>query len=208
LARYRDSVCRLCRREGTKLFLKGERCFTDKCAFERRQYPPGQHGQGRHKATEYGLQLREKQKVRRVYGVLEKQFRLYFEKADRQRGETGKNLLTLLERRLDNVVYRLGFACTRAEARQLVRHGHFQVNGRKVNIPSFLVKPGDVIELREKSRKIQRVLDSLEAVSRRPMPTWLNLEKDAFKGSMTGLPVREELPAEFNEQLIVELYSR
>ncbi len=208
MARYRDSVCRLCRREGTKLFLKGERCFTDKCAFERRQYPPGQHGQGRHKATEYGLQLREKQKVRRVYGVLEKQFRLYFEKADRQRGETGKNLLTLLERRLDNVVYRLGFACTRAEARQLVRHGHFQVNGRKVNIPSFLVKPGDVIELREKSRKIQRVLDSLEAVSRRPMPTWLNLEKDAFKGSMTGLPVREELPAEFNEQLIVELYSR
>ncbi len=208
MARYRDSVCRLCRREGVKLFLKGERCFTDKCAFDRRQYPPGQHGQRRHKETEYGRQLREKQKARRVYGVLEKQFHLYFERADRQKGETGKNLLTILERRLDNIVYRLGFACTRAEARQLVRHGHFLVNGKKVNIPSFLVKPGDRIELREKSRKIQRVLDSLEAVSRRQMPSWLELDKNAFKGSMTALPVREELPSDFNEQLIVELYSR
>ena len=208
MARYRDSVCRLCRREGLKLFLKGERCFTDKCAFERRQYPPGQHGQGRHKVTEYGRQLREKQKARRVYGVLEKQFRLYFEKADRQKGETGKNLLTILERRLDNVVYRLGFACTRAEARQLVRHGHFLVNGHKVNIPSFLVKPGDRIELREKSRKIKKVLASLEAVSRRPMPAWLELNKEVFAGTMNELPGKEELPADFNEQLIVELYSR
>lgn len=191
-----------------KLFFKGERCYTDKCAFDRRAYPPGQHGQGRQKVTEYGLQLRQKQKMRRLYGVLEKQFRLYFEKADRQKGETGKNLVNLLERRLDNVVYRLGFACSRAESRQLVRHGHFTVNGRKVNIPSFLVKTGDRIELREKSRKIQKVLDSLEAVSRRPMPSWLELEKDAFRGSMKAVPVREELNLQLEEQLIVELYSR
>jgi small subunit ribosomal protein S4 len=158
--------------------------------------------------SEYGLQLREKQKVRRLYGVLEKQFRLYFEKADRQRGETGKNLLILLERRLDNVVYRLGFASTRAESRQLVRHGHFRVNGARVNIPSFLVKPGDIVELREKSRKIQRVIDSLETSSRRQMPSWLELEKDVFKGSMKALPVREELSMQMDEQLIVELYSR
>lgn len=208
MARYKNSVCRLCRRENMKLFFKGERCYTDKCAFDRRAYPPGQHGQGRQKVTEYGLQLRQKQKMRRLYGVLEKQFRLYFEKADQQKGETGKNLITLLERRLDNVVYRLGFACSRAESRQLVRHGHFTVNGRKVNIPSFLVKAGDRIELREKSRKIQKVLDSLEAVSRRPMPSWLELEKDAFRGSMKASPVREELTLQLEEQLIVELYSR
>jgi len=208
LARYTDSVCRLCRRENMKLFFKGERCHTDKCAFERRQYPPGQHGQARQKVTEYGVQLREKQKVRRVYGVLEKQFRLYFKEAERQKGVTGKNLVMLLERRFDNVVYRLGFASTRSEARQLVRHGHFTVNGKKVNIPSFLVRVGDRIDVREKSRKVQKVVDSLEAVSRRPMPTWLELEKDAFRGSMKALPVREEITLEMNEQLVVELYSR
>ncbi len=208
MARYTDSVCRLCRRENMKLFFKGERCHTDKCAFERRQYPPGQHGQARQKVTEYGVQLREKQKVRRVYGVLEKQFRLYFKEAERQKGVTGKNLVMLLERRFDNVVYRLGFASTRSEARQLVRHGHFTVNGKKVNIPSFLVRVGDRIDVREKSRKVQKVVDSLEAVSRRPMPTWLELEKDAFRGSMKALPVREEITLEMNEQLVVELYSR
>lgn len=208
MAKYNDSVCRLCRRENMKLFFKGERCYTDKCAFERRAYPPGQHGQARQKPTEYGLQLREKQKVRRLYGMLEKQFSLYFEKAERQKGVTGRNLVNLLERRLDNVVYRLGFASTRAEARQLIRHGHFLLNGKKVNIPSFMVRIGDQIQVREKSRKIQKVIDSLEAVSRRPMPSWLELEKEAFRGTMKALPVREEITLQMNEQLIVEYYSR
>lgn len=208
MAKYTDSVCRLCRRENMKLFFKGERCYTDKCAFERRAYPPGQHGQARQKPTEYGIQLREKQKVRRLYGVLEKQFRLYFARAEQLRGVTGRNLVMLLERRLDNVVYRLGFASTRSEARQLVRHGHFKINGKKVNIPSMLVRVGDQIELREKSRKIQKVLESLEAVSRRPMPSWLELEKEAFRGSLRALPVREEITLQMDEQLIVELYSR
>lgn len=208
MARYIGSVCRLCRREGMKLFLKGERCFTDKCAADRRQYAPGQHGQARSKLSEYGIQLREKQKIRRIYGVLERQFRLYFERAERMRGITGSNLISLLERRLDNVVFRLGFSMSRSEARQMVRHGHILVNGRKVNIPSFLVKVGDKVEVREKSRKIQRISDSLGAVSRRPMPSWLDLDKAAFAGAVRAMPVREELTLQMNEQLVVELYSR
>ena len=191
-----------------ELYLKGERCYTDKCAIKRRNYPPGQHGQGRTKISDYGVQLREKQKVRRIYGVLEKQFRTYFTKADRMKGVTGENLLILLERRLDNLVYRLGFASSRIEARQLVKHGHFTINGRKVNIPSILVKVGDVIELREKSRQIIRVVDSLDSVVRRGIPQWLDLDKDAFKGTLKSLPVREDITMPIQEQLIVELYSK
>ena len=191
-----------------ELSLKGERCFTDKCAIKRRAYPPGQHGQGRTKVTDYGTQLREKQKVRRIYGILEKQFRGYFEKADRMKGVTGENLLALLETRLDNVVYRLGFASSRGEARILVRHGHFLVNGRKVNIPSFQVRAGSVIELREKSRSIACILESLDAVVRRGTPQWLELDKAAFKGVMKTVPVREDITTPIQEQLIVELYSK
>jgi small subunit ribosomal protein S4 len=191
-----------------ELFLKGERCYTDKCAIKRRNYPPGQHGQGRTKTSAYGVQLREKQKVRRIYGILEKQFRGYFQEADRMKGVTGENLLSLLERRLDNVLYRLGFASSRTESRQLVRHGHFTVNGRKVNIPSILVRVGDVIELREKSRKVAAVNESLEAVVRRGIPQWLELERDAFKGIIKTLPVREDITTPIQEQLIVELYSK
>ncbi len=191
-----------------ELFLKGERCYTDKCAIKRRNYPPGQHGQGRTKVSDYGVQLREKQKVRRIYGILEKQFRTYFDKADRMKGVTGENLLILLERRLDNLVYRLGFASSRIEARQLVKHGHFTMNGRKVNIPSILVKSGDVIELRDKSRKIVRITDSLDSVVRRGIPQWLELDKDAFKGVLKSLPVREDITMPIQEQLIVELYSK
>lgn len=201
-------MCRLCRREGAELFLKGERCFTDKCAIKRRSYPPGQHGQGRIKVSDYGVQLREKQKVRRIYGILEKQFRGYFELADRMKGVTGENLLFILERRLDNVVYRLGFATSRTEARQLVRHGHFLLNGRKANIPSIQAKPGDVIQLREKSRKIAAVNESLEGVVRRGIPQWLELDKDAAKGTVKMLPVREDITMPIQEQLIVELYSK
>jgi small subunit ribosomal protein S4 len=192
-----------------KLFLKGDRCYTDKCAVERRNYAPGVHGQGRVKVTEYGTQLREKQRVKRTYGLLEKQFRAYFAKADRAKGVTGENLLVLLERRLDSVVYRLGFASSRNEARLLIRQGHFLINGRKVNIPSFLVRVNDVVELREKSRQIARVVDSLDGVMRRGVPSWVELERDAFKGTLKTLPVREEMttPA-FQEQLIVELYSK
>jgi small subunit ribosomal protein S4 len=209
LARYTGSVCRFCRRETTKLFLKGDRCHTDKCAIERRNYAPGQHGQGRIKVSDYGTQLREKQKMKRTYGLLEGQFRAYFKRADRMKGVTGENLLILLERRLDSIVYRLGFATSRKEARQLVRHNHFKVNGRKVNIPSFLVRPGDVIELREKSREVARVNEALDGVMRRGVPSWLELDRPAFKGSLKSLPVREELttPA-FQEKLIVELYSK
>ncbi len=191
-----------------ELFLKGERCYTDKCGIKRRNYPPGQHGQGRSKTSDYGVQLREKQKVRRIYGLLEKQFRGYFESADRMKGVTGENLLSLLERRLDNTVYRLGFASSRTESRQLVRHGHFVVNGKKVNIPSIQLKMGDVIELREKSRKIVSVNDSLEAVVRRGIPQWLELDRDTFKGVLKGLPVREDITTPIQEQLIVELYSK
>jgi small subunit ribosomal protein S4 len=198
----------LCRREGSELFLKGERCYTDKCAIKRRSYPPGQHGQGRIKVSDYGVQLREKQKVRRIYGILENQFRGYFETADRMKGVTGENLLFLLERRLDNVIYRLGFATSRTEARQLVRHGHFTLNGRKVNIPSIQAKAGDVLQLREKSRKVAAISESLEAVVRRGIPQWLELDKDAFKGSVKALPVREDITMPIQEQLIVELYSK
>ncbi|WP_041972903.1 30S ribosomal protein S4 [Geobacter sp. OR-1] len=208
MARYTGPSCRLCRRQNMELFLKGERCYTDKCAIKRRNYPPGQHGQGRAKVSDYGVQLREKQKVRRIYGILEKQFRTYFDKADRMKGVTGENLLILLERRLDNLVYRLGFASSRIEARQLVKHGHFLLNGRKVNIPSMLIKAGDVIELKEKSRKIARINDSLDGVVRRGIPQWLELEKDAFKGVLKSLPVREDITMPIQEQLIVELYSK
>jgi small subunit ribosomal protein S4 len=208
LARYIESACRLCRRENLKLYLKGERCYSDKCAFERRSYPPGQHGQGRMKFSNYGVQLREKQKVKRMYGLVEKQFRNFFVKADRMKGITGINLLLLLERRLDNLVYRLGFANSRSEARQMVRHSHFLVQGKKVNIPSYLVKVGQVIELREKSRKIAKIGESLEGVARRGIPSWLELEKEQFRGRLVSLPSREDLTMPIKEQLIVELYSK
>jgi small subunit ribosomal protein S4 len=208
LARYIESACRVCRRENLKLYLKGERCYSDKCAFERRSYPPGQHGQGRVKFSNYGIQLREKQKVKRMYGLVEKQFRNFFVKAERMKGITGINLLLLLERRLDNLVYRLGFANSRSEARQMVRHSHFLVQGKKVSIPSYLVKLGQVIELREKSRKIARISESLEGVARRGVPSWLELEKEQFRGRLVSLPSREELTMPIKEQLIVELYSK
>lgn len=209
MARYTGSVCRQCRRENMKLFLKGDRCHTEKCAVERRNYAPGQHGQGRVKVSDYGTQLREKQRVKRTYGLLEKQFRDYFHEADRLKGVTGENLLVLLERRLDSMVYRLGFATSRNEARQLVRHSHFRVNGRKVNIPSYQVRPGDVIEVREKSREIARINEALDGVMRRGLPSWVELDRPAFKGTVKTLPVRAEMttPA-FQEHLIVELYSK
>ncbi len=191
-----------------ELFLKGERCYTDKCAIKRRNYAPGQHGQGRAKVSDYGVQLREKQKVRRIYGILEKQFRCYFENAERMKGVTGENLLFLLERRLDNLVYRLGFASSRIEARQLVRHGHFLLNGRKVTIPSIQVKSGDVVQLREKSQKVASINESLDAVVRRGIPQWLELDKDGFKGIVKANPVREDISMPIQEQLIVELYSK
>ena len=208
MARYNESVCRLCRREGTKLFLKGDRCFSEKCAVERRNYPPGQHGQARPRFSDYGMQLREKQKVKRMYGLLEAQFEKTMESASRMKGRTGENLLSLLERRLDNVVFRLGFATSRAEARQLVLHGHFQVNGRKAAIPSMLVKPGMVIVLRESSRQIERIVGALEALERRSVPSWLEVDKDNFAGAVKAMPVREEITLPIQEQLIVELYSR
>lgn len=209
MARYTGSVCRQCRRENLKLFLKGDRCYSDKCAFDRRSYVPGEHGQGRRgKFSDYGIQLREKQKVKRMYGLSEKQFHLLFEKADRQRGITGTNLLVFLERRLDNVVYRLGFANSRAQGRHFARHNHFTVNGKKVNIPSYSIKVGDVIEIREKSKKVQALSDALEAVVRRGVPQWLELEKDNLKGTVKAFPVREDLTLPIQEQLIVELYSK
>ena len=191
-----------------ELFLKGDRCYTDKCAIKRRNYPPGQHGQGRTKTSDYGVQLREKQKVKRLYGLVEKQFRSYFDRADRMKGVTGENLLSLLERRMDNVVYRLGFASSRAEARQLVRHGHFVMNGRKATIPSMQVKAGDLIELREKSRAVTSINEALDAVVRRGIPQWLELDRVAFKGTAKTLPVREDITTPIQEQLIVELYSK
>ena len=209
MARYREAVCRLCRREGMELFLKGDRCFTDKCAIKRRGYPPGQHGQRRMKKhSDYGVQLREKQKARRIYGLLEKQFHNYFEKADRMKGKTGDNLLILLERRLDNVVFKLGFAVTRRESRQLVRHGHFLVKGKRVNIPSFLVRTGDIVEMRERSRKIPSVNESLDAVIRKGIPAWLELERENFRGSVKNIPSRADITEPIQEQLIVELYSK
>ena len=209
MARYIGPVCRLCRREDQKLFLKGDRCFSDKCAYDRRQYPPGQHGQGRRRRpSDYGHQLREKQKVKRMYGLLEKQFRGYYYKATRMKGITGENLLSLLERRLDNVALRCGFASSHSEARQLVRHGHFLVNGKKVDIPSYLVSPGDVIEVREKSRKIQKVIDAQANLERSPLPNWIEIDKDKFTGKITQLPARADIAADIDEQLIVELYSK
>ncbi len=208
MARYRGPVCRLCRREGAKLFLKGDRCYTDKCPMERRPYPPGQHGQMRRKKTEYALLLREKQKLKRIYGLLEGQFRSYFEEAERQKGVTGENLLILLERRLDNVVYRLGFANSRAQARQLVRHGHILVNNKKVNIPSYLVNIGDEIAIKEKSREIPFIKEALEGIARRGVPSWLEMDYDNFKGRVKTKPTREEIAIPVQEQLIVEFYSK
>ncbi|PSR21377.1 MAG: 30S ribosomal protein S4 [Sulfobacillus acidophilus] len=208
MARYTGPVCKLCRREGTKLYLKGEKCFTDKCPVARRPVPPGQHGQGRRKLSEYGVQLREKQKARRTYGVMEGQFARYFEKASKKKqGVTGEILLQALERRLDNVVYRLGLASSRAEARQLVRHNHFQVNGRRVNIPSFSVKPGDVIEVRESSRQKPR-FKQMAQVTSRLVPAWLEVNSEALRGTVLRLPNRDEIDAPVQEQLIVEWYSR
>lgn len=209
MARYIGPVCRLCRREGAQLFLKGDRCHTEKCAFTRRPYPPGQHGQARIKFSEYGLRLREKQKVRRIYGVLEQQFRKYFSMADHTKGVTGENLLAFLERRLDNVVYRLGFAATRSEARQFVLHCHILVNGKRVNIPSYLVKAGDRVSIREKSREIARIKDAVAgAEGRRGSLSWLELDKANFMGTVKTLPAREEVGLDIKEQLIVEFYSR
>ena len=208
MARYTDPVCRLCRREGLKLFLKGDRCFKDKCAIERRAYAPGQHGRRRSKVLGYGLQLREKQKVKRIYGLLEKQFRLYFKRADQARGITGENLLRQLELRLDNVVYALGFAASRAQARQLVRHGHVEVNGRKLNIPSYQARKNDAIQIREKSRKNDQVRLAIETASGRGIPAWLELQPEQFRGMVRDLPKREDIRLPIQEQLIVELYSK
>jgi small subunit ribosomal protein S4 len=208
MARYTGPVCKLCRRENMKLFLKGDRCYSDKCSYDRRPYPPGQHGQARIKFSEYGVRLREKQKVRRMYGLLERQYRRYFEEADRQKGVTGETLLRLLERRLDNVVYRLGLGATRVEARQLVRHNHLMVNGKRVNVPSFLVKPGDEIRVRPRSQKIARIQEAMETIERRGAPAWLELDPKEFKGTVKALPSREEIGAQVQEQLIVEFYSR
>ena len=208
MARYTDSVCRLCRRENLKLFLKGERCYTDKCAIERRNYPPGQHGQGRPKFSEYSIQLREKQKVKRMYGLLENQFRRTFAEANRTKGITGETLLILLERRLDNVAYRLGFASSRAEARTLVRHGHILVNGKKTNIPSYTVRAGDVISVKEQSRQIGRVLSAMEGAQRRGVPDWAEVDRDTLSGRIKILPSRGDVTMPINEKLIVELYSK
>ncbi len=209
MARYTDPVCRLCRREGVKLFLKGERCYTDKCAIERRNYPPGQHGQGRRrKVSEYAVQLREKQRLKRMYGLLEKQFRRYFEMADCSKAVTGEALLNFLERRLDNQVFRLGLANSRAEARQLIRHKHFSVNGRRVDIPSFLTTAGDEIAVREKSREKDVFKRAVEASGRHGVPEWLELDATAFTGKVVRLPEREELTMPINERLVVELYSK
>ena len=208
MARYKESVCRLCKREGLKLFLKGDRCYGDKCAFERRGYAPGDHGQLRRKHSDYGVQLREKQKLKRMYGLLERQFRSYFEKADKQKGITGTNLLLFLERRLDNMVFRIGFANSRNEARQLVRHNHFLIDGKPINIPSYLVKVGSEIRVREKSKKVERIVEAMEIVARRGIPQWLELDKDNFRGLVKTLPSREELVMPVQEQLVVELYSK
>lgn len=208
MARYCESVCRLCRRENQKLFLKGDRCYTDKCGIERRGYPPGQHGQGRIKFSEYGLQLREKQKIKRIYGLLEKQFRNLFGKADQMKGVTGSNLLSMLERRLDNVTYRSGFANSRSEARQLVRHGHFSINGKKVNIPSYMVDKGDMVEVRETSKNVARIGGALEAVKRREIPQWLELDSAGMKTRVRDFPSRDDITAPMEERLVIELYSK
>ena len=208
MARYSDPVCRLCRREGMKLFLKGDRCFKDKCSIERRNYAPGQHGRRRSKVLGYGLQLREKQKVKRIYGLLERQFQLYFRRAQKKTGITGDHLLRQLELRLDNAVYSLGFAASRAQARQLVRHGHIEVNGKKINIPSYQVKKGDAIQVREKSRKNEQIRQAVETASGRGVPSWLSLNAEQFMGTVQDLPKREDIRLPIQEQLIVELYSK
>jgi small subunit ribosomal protein S4 len=208
MARYNDAVCRLCRREGTKLFLKGDRCFTPKCGIERRSFPPGQHGQGRTRFSDYGVQLREKQKVKRMYGLLERQFARTMERANSMRGRSGENLLMLLERRLDSVVFRMGFATSRAEARQLVSHGHFLVDGRKATIPSILLKPGSKVTVRERSRQIARIAGALDTLEGRSVPRWLETDKDKFEGTVKAMPTREDITLPIQEQLIVELYSR
>jgi small subunit ribosomal protein S4 len=209
LARYAGAVCRFCRRENAKLFLKGERCYTDKCAYDRRGYPPGQHGQMRaRKASDYGAQLREKQKVKRIYGILEKQFRVYFHNALRRKGITGENLLSLLESRLDNVVFRLSFASSRSEARQLVRHRHVLVNGRTVDLPSFQVRPQDQVQIREKSRQLKKINEVLETMDRRGIPKWLDLDKEHFTGLVRSPPSREDIAMDIDENLIVAFYTR
>ena len=208
VARYTDPVCRLCRREGMKLFLKGDRCFKDKCAIERRNYAPGQHGRRRSKVLGYGVQLREKQKVKRIYGLLERQFRTYFQRAERKTGITGENLLRQLELRLDNVAYSLGFASSRAQARQLVRHGHIEVNGRKINVPSYQARKGDVVQVRERSRKNDQIRQAVETAAGRGVPSWLQLNPEQFLGTVNDLPKREDIRLPIQEQLIVELYSK
>jgi small subunit ribosomal protein S4 len=207
MARYTDAVCRICRREGTKLFLKGDRCFSPKCGVERRSYPPGQHGQGRARFSDFGVQLREKQKVKRMYGLLEKQFARTMKRATRMKGRAGENLLVLLERRLDNVIFRMGFTTSRAEARQLIRHGHFTVNGRRASIPSMSLGEGAMVTVREKSRKVNRIAGALEALEGKNLPQWLEIDKDNFTGKVKSLPVREDITMPIQEQLIVELYS-
>ena len=208
MARYTEAVCRMCRREGQKLFLKGDRCYTQKCAMECRAYAPGMHGQNRSKTSEYGQQLREKQKAKRYYGLLENQFRNYFELAERRPGQTGENLLAILESRLDNVVYRLGFAMSRAEARQLVSHGHFTVNGRKVNSPSFLVKPGMVVSLKDSSKSLEKIKANVEANAFRQPPKWLEYDANNMIAKVTAVPAREDIDLPIEEHLIVELYSK
>jgi len=208
MARYTGPSCKLCRREGEKLFLKGSRCYTDKCAIARRAYAPGQHGQQRKKLSEYGMQLREKQKARRFYGVLESQFRKYFDMATKMKGVTGENLLKILESRFDNVIYRLGLATSRAEARQLVRHNHFRINGKKVNIPSYLVKPGDIITVAENSKNLEKFKDILANTGGRIVPKWLEFDADNLTGKVVSLPTREEIDLPVQEHLLVELYSK
>ncbi|HYA27020.1 MAG TPA: 30S ribosomal protein S4 [Thermodesulfovibrionales bacterium] len=208
MARYIGAVCRICRRAGEKLYFKGDRCFTEKCGVERRKYAPGQHGQGRGKLSDYGVQLMEKQKVRKPYGLMEVQFRKYFHEAERRKGITGETLLQLLECRLDNVVYRMGFGSNRRQARQLITHGHFTINGKAVNIPSYITRPGDVVEVRESSRKISSIQENLEKAGHRGLPTWLETDAANFKGKVLHVPSREEIQLPVQEQLIVELYSK
>ncbi len=208
MARYTDALCKLCRREGEKLFLKGSRCYTDKCGVEKRKYAPGQHGQNRGKLSDYGIQLREKQKVKRIYGILERQFRLYFKKAAQMKGITGEILLQMLERRLDNVVYRMGFASNRREARQLVRHGHFLVNGRHVDVPSYLLTPGDIVEIGEASKELKAISESLSMAEHRGLPEWIEIDTQGLKGKFVRIPLRDEIQLPVQEQLIVELYSK
>ena len=208
MARYRGSVCRLCRREGTKLFLKGERCYSTKCAIERRSYAPGQHGQRQRKISDYGLRLREKQKVKRIYGLVETQFRNTFDKAARKKGVTGETFLQFLERRLDNVIFRLGFASSRQQARQLVRHGHVQVNGRRVNIPSFQVRQDDLVQIKEKSSRREAIKETVSVAETRGLPGWLELDGDKLSGKVITMPARDDIKLEIKEQYIVELYSK